>query len=385
MLKRLTLPATIFLIGFALCAPAYAHSFTKYPSGFDYSYWQIRFNAKKSRCLHRIAASGDSYDLKISDCRGTRDQMWFMTTRGEIRNVKRPNHCITRKSGGRAKLEPCGMSQGISTNVPANQYWETGRKRIVQGSVCLTSQDKTNGAKVTIERCRDNRASKKKWVTKHLNNRLRAKHLVGLGIHDFAMCWSLSSHGSKGQGYHFADEDDEDQINANKNNCITNAYKKKIDWGYRYGTGQPSIIQNKGKLDFGERYSVERCSKAHDEHWVKVEHENFIKAASRLANRDKAGFKAELDWVHFINCLKRVRPSNEDEERARDSGITFTKFLANKRGPVNGKDASDDWGELDTVPSGNLTKDAHKTTIERANGPTFDIRNPFAGLEQFGQ
>ena len=338
-----------------------AHGLSSLPSGFNYKRWQIKLNKKKSRCMHRKSASGDTYSLELRNCVNSRDQLWFMTTRGELRSVKKPNHCVTRVNGDQAKLKRCKLSLGVETKVPANQYWDTKRKRIRQGDFCLTSNSTSNNTTIKIKRCSDLKRSKKKWVTKHLNNRLRAKHLASFGVHDFTMCKSIAEVGSRLHEDHT--NNDKDHVSSDKDNCIINAARFNPDWGYRYGTGQPEVIQNAGKLDFGERYSVERCSHAHDSHWVKTSHENFKTAARYLSIDDKKSYREQLDWVHFIHCLKRVKPSNEDEELAQDHGITGVKFFKSGfKGPTSGN-AKSNWGELRTEGSGKLQKNATKTKI----------------------
>ena len=84
-------------------------------------------------------------------------------------------------------------------------------------------------------------------------------------------------------------------------------------------------------------------------------------------------YKTLLDWTHFLNCLRRVLPSNEDEERARDSGIAFVKGLKGLKafglsgvGPTRGS-AKRYWGELRPVdpsnPGATPNRNAHQAVL----------------------
>lgn len=254
---------------------------------------------------NRIEARGDrkfcvdtnGSAVFLRRCDNRTSQRWARTLLHEIINVAYPGKCLdakgaTDKDGTAVGLHPCHGKWNQKWEVIGKAVFHQGiRLRGKKACVDIPRGHYRDGNKLILWKC--HQKTNQHFIPDGVKSVVTPASAANAGFPAFAQC----------------------KRSARKNGCWLNRQLFKINnltkgdlEGYRYGfnTGVGHGV-SKWTLDFGERYSVDRCSKAHDQsYWGPV---------------------MCLNDANYLACLKRVRPRTTAERTAKEDTITAYKKI----------------------------------------------------------
>jgi hypothetical protein len=216
----------------------------------------------------------------LSQCDASRTtQWWWLTPAGEVRNGRYPTECLdvseeSFRNGTNVIVYPCHGRR--------NQTWQKNGQSLRSGGYCLAVPEAkyTSGTRLIIWTCGSGGQTFDVDALGVMTNRRAAN----LGFRQHAEC---AARAAKDQCYL-----------AVKNPGFDPAAWR---YGFHSGAGHGG---GRYTLDFGETYSVDRCSHAHDSHYWSCD-------------------TCEND-VGYKKCLDQVRPSTPEEKVALDDAHGWT-------------------------------------------------------------
>ena len=246
-----------------------------------------------------LCVDTDGYNVFMARCDSSRtSQNWGRTlsskhSTGEIRNAAYPRKCLDIRASEFKNNTDVIL---FRCHGGKNQLWKIKDKVIrIKNKVrnyCLNvdGNDIRVGNKVTVRRCGINKKNQQ-FVTGPLLKTLTPQAAAEMGFPQFAACKEFA-------------ENDYCYLGMT---LVAPLNQSTFRYGFRTGSW-PSHPTTGYTLDFGEDYSLDRCSRGHDSHLWDIEGE------PDCAN--------DLGYIH---CLNRIKPKTANESTSVLSAKIYFK------------------------------------------------------------